>query len=232
MDSHHTEATEAQLHQDLEKDLMQGLPADHDSPGSWTEQELLVGCQANQRAAWEEFISRFTNLIYYVIKVRCGFRDEDAQEIYQGVFVKLLRNIGQLREETKLRSWLLAVTWNECIDYSRKRKTQTRFFVPEEACTTEPSFEQEHYVSLRELLGLFKRAFKNLSPAHQDLLAQKYRGATVEEIARSMNIPKGSIYYNHKKACKEFQRVLVSMNYRYEELQEAFPQVLLPLESA
>lgn len=196
----------------------------------YTELELLVACQENRREGWEEFISRYTNLIYYVIKVRCGFHGEDANEIYQGVFVKLLRAIGRLREDTKLRSWLLAVTWNECIDYSRKRKTQTRFFVPEETSTVEPSFEQEHYISLRQMLDLFRRAFEHLSPGNKELLAEKYKGSSVEEIATKMNIPKGSIYYNHKKACREFHQILRGLNYKYEEFQEAFPQVLLPID--
>lgn len=194
------------------------------------EQELLQRCQANERAAWEEFISRYTNLIYYVIKVRCGYHDEDANEIYQSIFVKILRSINNVREETKLRSWLLAVCWNECIDFSRKRKTQTRFFVAEEAPGREVPTEQEYYVGLREMLSKFQRAFGHLSEQSQALLTEKYNGATVEEISKKLDMPKGSIYYNHKKACKEMRKILRRLNYSYEEFQEVFSMVLLPLD--
>jgi RNA polymerase sigma-70 factor, ECF subfamily len=198
--------------------------------GTLTDEELLAGCQKNDRAAWGEFVSRYSNLIYYVIKFRCGYKGDEADDIYQSVFVKVLRSIGKVREKTKLRSWLLAVTWNECIDFNRKRSVQYRFFVAEEPRDNQGHFEQEYYLSLREMLDLFQKAFTRLSPRHQEILSEKYKGSTVDEIARKLDIPKGSIYYNHKKACKELSEVLTSMNYSYADMHEAMPQLLLNLD--
>jgi len=66
---------------------------------------------------WEEFGDRLRR---FVLK---RVRDEhDAEDIIQDVFCKIHSNIADLRDETKLPSWVYQITRNTIIDYYRHRK--------------------------------------------------------------------------------------------------------------
>ncbi|MCF8020673.1 MAG: RNA polymerase sigma factor SigZ [Vallitaleaceae bacterium] len=46
----------------------------------------------------------------------------EAEDILQDVFIKIYKNIDQLDDEAKLKSWLYKITNNTIIDWYRKRK--------------------------------------------------------------------------------------------------------------
>lgn len=48
--------------------------------------------------------------------------DEDARDVCQDVFVRLLHAWGKLRERQRVRAWIMRATTNLCIDRLRGRK--------------------------------------------------------------------------------------------------------------
>ncbi|MGD9567014.1 MAG: RNA polymerase sigma factor SigZ [Sedimentibacter sp.] len=66
---------------------------------------------------WNKFKNELLNFIKAKVK------DEyEAEDILQEVFIKIYRNIEQLDDETKIKSWMYKITNNTIIDYYRKRK--------------------------------------------------------------------------------------------------------------
>ena len=61
---------------------------------------------------------RFTRNMYRLAFSYCRNR-EDAEDVVQEVFLKLLRQKSEFLDEQKLRSWLLKVTVNACMDLLR-----------------------------------------------------------------------------------------------------------------
>ena len=53
---------------------------------------------------------------------------DDADDLVQEVFVKVWKNLGKFREDSKLYTWVYRIATNECLNFLRKKKR--RFFVP------------------------------------------------------------------------------------------------------
>jgi RNA polymerase sigma-70 factor (ECF subfamily) len=66
---------------------------------------------------WQDFSSRLKSFILGRV------RDEhDAEDILQDVFLKVHRNLHNLRDEDKLKVWVYQITRNAVYDYYRQRK--------------------------------------------------------------------------------------------------------------
>ncbi|PKM58254.1 MAG: RNA polymerase sigma factor SigZ [Firmicutes bacterium HGW-Firmicutes-3] len=66
---------------------------------------------------WNKF--RYELLSFIKAKVN---DQHEAEDILQEVFIRIYKNIEQLEDESKLKSWLYKITNNAIIDYYRKRK--------------------------------------------------------------------------------------------------------------
>lgn len=53
---------------------------------------------------------------------------DDTDDLVQEVFVKVWKNLGKFREDSKLYTWVYRIATNECLNFLRKKKR--RFFVP------------------------------------------------------------------------------------------------------
>jgi RNA polymerase sigma-70 factor (ECF subfamily) len=87
---------------------------------------------------FKKLVREYKNLVYSQALYSSGNR-HDAADITQDVLIKLWNNMDGIRLET-VKSWLLKVTRNCCIDQSRKKREQcfTDFNVNDE----ENSFSQ------------------------------------------------------------------------------------------
>ncbi|MDF1517540.1 MAG: sigma factor, partial [Lutibacter sp.] len=68
---------------------------------------------------WNNFHKELEGFIYSRVK------DRDAtNDILQDIFIKIQNNLGTLRDESKLSSWIYQITRNTINDYFRKLKPQ------------------------------------------------------------------------------------------------------------
>jgi len=94
--------------------------------------ELIKHCIQKDTLAWNEFITRYSGLVYWAIENKLKkwdylYQPEDIEEIHQNVFSALWEKnkLKQLKEHSKIASWLVIISGNEAIDYFRYRKAQT-----------------------------------------------------------------------------------------------------------
>jgi RNA polymerase sigma-70 factor (ECF subfamily) len=110
---------------------------------------------------WEDFNDAMRGFILRRVREK-----EAVDDILQEVFIKILKNIDNLKDETKLRSWLYQITRNTIIDYYRYRKPEV--VMPE---TIEDSGDEPEADS---------QLAKDLSPcvrALMERLPDKYKSA-------------------------------------------------------
>lgn len=69
----------------------------------------------------EEIWSQFNQILLNFIQSKVSNK-HDAEDILQNVFIKIYKNLDELKSETKLESWIFQITRNEIIDYYRTRK--------------------------------------------------------------------------------------------------------------
>jgi len=68
----------------------------------------------------EEYINKFGSMVYRIAYVKTKKREE-AEDIYQNVFLALIRHIKNLESEEHVKHWLIRTTCNECKRIFRKR---------------------------------------------------------------------------------------------------------------
>ena len=131
---------------------------------------LIEGCLANERRAWNTFVSTFTRYVYFMIettRARYGatLNEEDKADLHASIFVAFIEDdYRRLREfegrnQCSLRSWIRMITVRKTIDLLRKKKPK-----------------QVSMESLRETRGF------EVTDKTQDPLAQLL---TAREVART-----------------------------------------------
>lgn len=99
-----------------------------------TELEFIHKCSQGDNLAWDNFIKKYSPLIYNYINSVLGqkktkvFTRENINDVFQEIFISLTKdNFRKLKtfaakNGCSLASWLRLVTINYCIDYLRKFK--------------------------------------------------------------------------------------------------------------
>ena len=138
--------------------------------------------------AYRKYHQRIFNYISYRIK-----DSDEAQDLAQDVFVKLLTYKRMLREDT-VRHFLYSVTRNVITDYVRRscrRKKADEWLVLEGGkvvCGTEEG------IYVRELLGLERRILSTFPRQRRTVYALSvYEGRTVKEIAEALNLSRRTV---------------------------------------
>ena len=87
---------------------------------AWDDERLVQECLAGSQGAWSALIDKYRNLIYS-IPIRQGLLQQDANEIFQEVSLKLVAELPRIREARSLAAWLIRVTVRECARWRGRR---------------------------------------------------------------------------------------------------------------
>src|SRR5438876_4570558 len=82
--------------------------------------EVIEGCQQGRPEAFEELI-RLSQRDVYSLALRLTGNPDDAAEVAQETYIRLLRSICSFRGEAKFSTWLYRVTSSVAITSLRKR---------------------------------------------------------------------------------------------------------------
>ena len=85
------------------------------------ETELIEGLQdpARREAAFRILLERYQERLYWHIR-RIVLAHEDADDVLQNTFIKVYRNIGQFKGESKLYSWMYRIATNEALSFLKR----------------------------------------------------------------------------------------------------------------
>ena len=113
---------------------------------------------------------------------------EDAEEVYQDVFVKVFRNIGKYdAEKASLRTWISHIAYNEAVTWLRHKRQAVIYFEDREGRA-----EQLSDAEVEETLGhpnsetvqLIRAALKHLPPDERAIVTMfYYEEMSLKEIA-------------------------------------------------
>jgi RNA polymerase sigma factor (sigma-70 family) len=80
---------------------------------------LLLACRRGDEAAWAELVNRYQRLIY-AIPLRAGLDEEQAADVFQGVFAILIERLDDIREPSRLHAWLVTTAKRETWRVTRR----------------------------------------------------------------------------------------------------------------
>ena len=176
--------------------------------------ELLRLVRKGDPLAWEAFVrqrqGRVFGLAYHYVA-----HAEDARDLTQEVFIRIYQSRGRVPEAAGLVGWLVRVTRNACLDFRRRRQARPPAWdIPvEELCTltsAEPGPEEAHLeTKRREQLHL---ALRGLSELNREMIVLKeIQGLAIEEIARLLEVPVGTVKSRSSRARLELAERLAAL---------------------
>ena len=141
---------------------------------------------------------RYTRNMYRLAFSYCRNR-EDAEDVVQEVFLKLLRQKSEFLDEQKLRSWLLKVTVNACMDLLRS-PWRGRCCALEEA--TEPTVLMQEESEL--VLAVLNLPAKYRGVIH----LYYYEDYSITEIAGILNVSESAVRMRLMRARQKLKEQL------------------------
>lgn len=164
---------------------------------------LVLRCRQGQKNAFEELRQMWEKRLFYYIR-RLVDDENDAWQILQETWVKVLRGIRKLREPQKLPAWIYITARNTAITHIRHEYARKSLLENNENISKEigpdpllriDDAEQVHY-------GL-----KQLSLPHREVLTLFFlQDLSLEEIADVIDIPVGTVksrLYYAKRSIKK-----------------------------
>lgn len=176
--------------------------------------ELIALCQQGDADAWETLVRRYQRLIAS-ITFKFRLSAEDAQDIYQTVCLHLLRQLGELRRDAKLSSWLITVTVRECWKLRERGKNTDRLDEEQWAQIAEapdqalPLPEEEIFALERQ--HQIRRAVEQMSEQCRELIRLMFYQETPPsyvEISRALGITVSSIGPIRGRCLERLRKIL------------------------
>lgn len=179
--------------------------------------QLARRCAQGDPAALEALVDEYYPAVLNFVRRFTGHRDE-APDLTQDVFLKVLRAIGSYDGGAALRTWILTVAANASRDLVRRRR-RTREDVaaePEMVLLTErPDDRPEHRPADQAGRALHARtvraAVDQLPEVHRlAVILRYYHDMSLQEIAEVSGCTIGTVGSRIHYAMKKLQRVLAA----------------------
>jgi RNA polymerase sigma factor (sigma-70 family) len=157
---------------------------------------LVNRAAVGDRAAWYEIVERYSPLVWSIC-VRYRLDRDDADEVGQTVWLRLVEKLGSLRYPAALPGWLATTTRHECLRVLRVAPRHVHAGLPPDdqmppdvdAATIEAEvLAAERNVAVRA-------AFAELPPRCRELLSMMICDppCRYQEISAALDMPVGSI---------------------------------------
>lgn len=86
---------------------------------SWSDRRLARRCLAGHEDAWQALVEKYQRLVY-ALALEHGFPGDEAAEIFQQVWLEVLRHLETHAGERSIRRWLVRTTRDVCVERHRR----------------------------------------------------------------------------------------------------------------
>jgi RNA polymerase sigma factor (sigma-70 family) len=176
---------------------------------TYTEQELVRGLRNRDNAAYQYLYLHYRGALYNVI-LQLIPEKEISADVLQDVFVTIWQQIHKYDESRgRLFTWMVRVTHNAAINKRRSKlyKSEAKNESLDNYVTSieqnQPQAENINRIGLRKQVH-------QLRPEYKDVIELSYySGFTYDEIARTLNIPLGTVKTRLRSALIELRKQFV-----------------------
>ena len=153
----------------------------------------------------KEEYTRIVKLYYEDIKrvAFAGCKDiNDAEDIAQTTFLKLLKHTEEFEDDDHLKKWLIRVSVNECKTLWRSPwKTKVDYFVPERASGS-GGRNNEHSEVMEAILSLSQKYREIVHLFY-------YEEYNAKEIAELLGMSEGTVFKRLERARKQIKEYML-----------------------
>lgn len=178
-----------------------------------TEIQIIEGLKQRSPKAQQQALEQYGGYVWaQVVRLVTGV--EDAEEVYQDVFVKVFCNINRYDEaRSSFRTWISRIAYNESITFLRRRRPAVVYFDDDDGraeTLTEADVEEALGRPDEETVHLIRAAIRHLPPDERAIITMfYYEEMSLKEIAFvTESIPTtiaSKLSRTRKKLCKIIQ---------------------------
>lgn len=191
---------------------------------------LVKRVRSGDQRAFRTLVERYQRKIYSVALGMLKDKEE-AMDVSQEAFVKVYRYLEHFKGDSSFYTWLYRITVNICIDVLRKRGPGRADHVEFDETVAQDLTEANigalgsrlgtnpQKAALRkELAQKIQEALQEVPEKHRAiLLLREIEGMSYEDLARTLEIPKGTVMSRLFHARAKVQKILSE----YLELDES-----------
>ena len=171
-----------------------------------TDEDLLLAVRGGNVESLGVLVARWEAPLFRFVS-RLVDRPDDARDVCQETFLRILRKSGAFRDGARFSTWMYQIALNLCRDQARRRKRWGHVVVSsnahassEDAAPREapaPRSAETHpaeALELRERRSAVKRALAGLPHDQREiLLLKEYEGLKFREIALVLGVPESTV---------------------------------------
>jgi len=189
-----------------------------------SDEDLMLSCRDGDEGAFEVLYHRYEKPIFSFI-YRIVMSADDAEELCQETFFKVVRAKKKYQVSGKFKTWLFRIALNLCHDRLRRMKFRSHISLDA------PGFSQDSqdiqlqqsicrsssdpvkYVEKDEMKTLVQQAFTMLPEKERTVVVLKeYHALKFSEIADVLNCPVGTVkslnHRGHQKLIKALSKYI------------------------
>lgn len=171
---------------------------------------LIRRIKKGDQQAFSEMVKKYRSqvaaLAYKMVKDY-----DEAADITQIVFVKMLKNIWRYDENKKFYTWLYRIAVNASIDYIRKHKRH-RHESLENVHDIEENIDSNPESSFRrhQINDYIKKAAQGLNDKQRSaFILRDVEGCKIDDVANIMNMPEATVRWYLHRARNKIRRELL-----------------------
>lgn len=166
---------------------------------------LVRDAADGDQASWDEIVARHSRLVWSITR-RYRLGRADAADVFQTAWLRLVEHIDELSDPRGVTMWLATTTRRECMRVLRTERRQ----IPVDALHDQPAGTPgvDELVLRAERDAMLHEAFGRLPRTDQTLLALLVSEPvpSYDEIAASLNMPRGSIGPTRRRCLERLRR--------------------------
>jgi RNA polymerase sigma factor (sigma-70 family) len=169
---------------------------------------LVARAAGRDQDAWNALVERYSPLVW-AICARYRLTSHDIEDVNQNVWLRLVEQLGNLREPAALPGWLATTTSRECLRVLRASRQHDRFGpAPDELPPSPGAAVIEEEIIAAERNAALRAAFAELPAQCRQLLAMFIGDPahSYAEISVILGIPHGSIGPQRARCLERLRR--------------------------
>lgn len=170
---------------------------------------VLAAAASGNEHAWAEIVDRYAPLVSAVVRRHRLYAD-DAQDVFQTVWLRLVEHLGTLREPRALPGWLVTTTRHECLRVVKagRRSTPLDPAAIDEAEDPGSGADIDQGLLNQERHEALLAAFAELPQRQRELLTLLLADPPMSyaEIARRLDVSIGYIGPTRSRALERLRR--------------------------
>jgi RNA polymerase sigma factor (sigma-70 family) len=158
--------------------------------------------------AWNELVERYAPLVWAICR-RLDLSRADIDDVGQTVWLKLVEQLGALRDPAALPGWIATTTRRECLRVLRsgRQRELAEHLTDPAAGNADDVAELERELDRQQRHIALREAFRHLQPRCQELLTLLFRdGRPYREVGAKLGMKIGAIGPNRQRCLDELRR--------------------------